>query len=49
MKESTERDFLRLGSGARDSGEDGERSSGLFVTVVICSEEREESAVMKVS
>lgn len=50
MKESTEMDFLRAGGAARESGEDGERSSGLLVIgVILGSEEREESAVMKVS
>jgi hypothetical protein len=49
MKESTESDFLRLGGGASDNGEDGDRSSGLLVIVVMCSEDGEESAVMKVS
>ena len=50
MKESTEMDFLRLGAGTRESGEVGERSSGLLLTgVVFKSDEMDESAVMKVS
>ena len=43
-------DFRRLGGGARDKGDEGERSSGLLdIGVIFSSEEMDESAVMKVS
>jgi hypothetical protein len=47
MKESTEMDFLRTGIGLVDSGETGERSSGLAVVwVAFESEKLEEPAVV---